>query len=105
MKLEKINCEICGEKNKEVLHIHHIIYRCDVKSDNSNFNLCVACANCHNLIHANRLKIIGVWPSTANQGRKVIFIKDGICNAPGFEAELPPHIPKNESMKIRKINE
>lgn len=99
-KLEKINCEICGETNKETLHAHHIIYRSDLRSDNSNFNLCICCANCHNLIHADRLKIIGVWPSTSIQGRKVIFVKDGTCNVEGMQDEQPPYTTKNESMKL-----
>lgn len=102
MKLEKINCEVCGEKNKEVLHFHHIIFRSNVNSNNKPENIAILCSNCHNLLHFDRIKIIGVWPSTKAQGRLLVYIKDNVCNVEGMENEIPPHIPQNESMKIRK---
>lgn len=105
MKLEKINCEVCGENDKEVLHFHHIIFRSEVNSNNKPENLAVLCSNCHNLLHFGRIKIIGVWPSTKIQGRLLVYIKDGICNAPGMENETPPSLNENESMKIRNLNE
>lgn len=105
MKLEKINCEVCGEKNKEVLHLHHIIFRSDPNSNNKPNNLAVLCSNCHNLLHFNRIKIIGVWPSTKSQGRLLVYVKDGICNVPELEFEEPPFKAINESMKVRKFNE
>jgi hypothetical protein len=106
-KLEKINCEICGENNKEVLHFHHIIYRSDVNSNNRPENLAILCSNCHNLLHFNRIKIVGVWPSTKSQGRLLVYIKDGICNVEGMDNEVPPNYSVNNSMKIynKEINE
>jgi 5-methylcytosine-specific restriction endonuclease McrA len=101
MKLEKINCEICGEKNKEVLHFHHIIEQTDTDCSNNPWNISIVCPSCHSKIHNKNIKIIGVWPSTKAQGRLLIYIKDGICNVPGMKNEVPPHLPKNESMKIR----
>ena len=99
-KLEKTHCEVCDEKNKEVLHLHHIVFRSEVNSNNKPDNLAILCSNCHNLLHFNRIKIVGVWPSTAKNGRMLVYIKDGICNVPGMENETPPGTPKNESMKI-----
>jgi 5-methylcytosine-specific restriction endonuclease McrA len=101
MKLEKINCEVCGENNKEVLHAHHIVFRSDVNSNNKPNNMAILCSNCHNLLHHNRIKIIGVWPSTKNQGRLLVYVKDGICNFPELEFEEPPFKCENESMKVR----
>lgn len=100
MKLEKKYCEVCGEKNKEVLHFHHIVFRSDINSNNKPENLAILCSNCHNLLHFDRIKIIGVWPSTKDQGRLLIYVKDGVCNVEGMDKEIPPHIPQNESMKI-----
>ena len=102
MKLKKINCEICGESNKEVLHFHHIVFRSDVNSNNRPENLAILCSNCHNLLHFNKIKIVGVWPSTAKNGRTLVYIKDGVCNVPELEFENPPFKCENESMKIRK---
>lgn len=99
-KLKKEFCEICGEKNKEVLHAHHIIFRSDVNSNNKPENLAILCSNCHNLLHFGRIEIVGVWPSTKPQGRLLVYIKDGVCNVPGFENEKPPNLMQNESMKI-----
>lgn len=99
-KLEKINCEVCGEKNKEVLHAHHIEERTSVDCSNNNWNMIVICPTEHSKIHNGDIKIIGVWPSTSGNGRKVVYIKDGVCNFPALEFEQPPFKNNNKSMKI-----
>lgn len=103
----KICCEVCGESTKEILHRHHIKHRSEVGSNNSSQNLICVCPNCHNLIHANFIKIVGIFPSTKPPaGRMAVYIKDGICNFPGMENEIST-VPQNESMKIpeREQNE
>lgn len=98
----KICCEICGETNKNILHWHHIVERVEVNSNNSPWNISVICPSCHSKVHNLDIKIVGVWPSTNVSGRKLIYIKDGICNVEGMENEIPPHIPQNATMKVYK---
>lgn len=99
-KLEKINCEICGETNKDILHFHHIEERTSTNCSNSSWNGANICPSCHTKVHNSDIKIIGVWPSTAKGGRKLVYVKDGICNFPALEFEDPPFKNNNESMKI-----
>ena len=75
MKLKKINCEVCGNNKKSVLHIHHIIPRMDPRSTNKVGNLAVLCSNCHNEVHCGDITIIGVYKST--DGRKLMWFKKG----------------------------
>jgi len=97
----KVNCEICGESNKEILHRHHLIPRTDSNCTNHPFNLAVLCPNCHNLTHLNVIKIIGVFPSTKASGRILIYVRDGVCNVPGMEDSEPYYKPEVELMKVR----
>ena len=74
-KPPKIECEICGEKNKNVLHHHHIVERTELNSDNSFYNLAVICANCHTKHHAGEIEIIGVYPSTKPPYGRILVYK------------------------------
>ena len=74
-KLDKSKCELCGEDNKDVLNVHHIIPRCDARSSNNLSNLCVCCVRCHSLIHTGQYIIIGCFSTTG--GRKVMWFKEG----------------------------
>jgi predicted HNH restriction endonuclease len=76
-KLKKEHCEVCFETKKSTLNIHHIIPQCDERSSNNNYNLAVLCANCHNLVHSGDITIIGVYSSTNNNGRSVLFFRKG----------------------------
>ena len=101
MVLEKKFCEICGESNKKILQNHHIVERSETNCDNSDFNLATLCPNCHTKIHTKLIRIIGVFPSTKNGGRLLIYVNElGICNVPGMENAEPYYIPKTVSMKI-----
>lgn len=76
-KLEKESCEICNLADKNVLHIHHIIPRCDPRCTNDNNNLAIVCSNCHNKIHTGEITIIGVYKATNANGRKLMFFHKG----------------------------
>jgi HNH endonuclease len=81
MKLIKNACEICGFSDASALHLHHIIERTDVNTSNHHRNLAIICSNCHHKVHANEIKIIGVFPSTKPpNGRTLVFEIDGCKN-------------------------
>jgi hypothetical protein len=89
-RLQKSKCEVCGNSNVDVLHIHHIIPRRDPRCTNLPANLACLCANCHNLVHADPagITIVGVYNTSA--GRKLLF----------FFGENPPNdfLPREEWM-------
>lgn len=100
-KLQKIRCEIkeCGVTQKAALHFHHIVERKVVGTCNNPFNLAVLCATHHELTHDGKtLKIIGVYPSTEEQGRTLIYELNGVSNVPGITE--PYYKYKPESMKL-----
>jgi len=79
---EKICCEVCSENNPKALHYHHIIERCKVESTENWDNISILCATCHNLVHANVIKILGLFPATKKPyNRILVFRKNGVCNA------------------------
>lgn len=100
--LPKIKCEIseCNITDSAALHYHHIVEQNDLRTDNSTWNLCVICAVHHNLVHAGKLKIIGPYPSTHNNGRILVYELNGISNVPGITK--PYYQPKPKGLKIRK---
>jgi hypothetical protein len=84
-KPKKVSCEICAEENKAVLHHHHIIPRTDPRCTNDWLNVCVICSNCHNKVHANQIKIVGVFPSTQlPYKRTLVYEINGVSNVPGI---------------------
>ena len=100
----KIQCEICGEKNKKILHRHHIVERTELHTDNSDFNISILCPSCHSKVHLEEtIRIIGVFPSTANiYGKMLVFINDqGICNVPALKDAKPYYTPKPKSMELK----
>lgn len=98
-KPKKINCEICKEPNKAVLHYHHIVERTDPNCTDDWGNVCIICANCHNKVHNGQIKIIGIYPSTQQPyDRTLIFENQGVSNAPGITD--PYYTPKANSMKV-----
>jgi hypothetical protein len=102
MKLKKVSCEICGESSKATLHTHHIVERTNPESTEDWSNLCVICANCHNKVHANTIKIIGVYPSTKPPyGRFLVFEENGISNLPGVKD--PYIVSKPKSMRLTNV--
>lgn len=92
-------CEICECALKATLHKHHIVERTDPNCTNHIMNLAVLCSNCHNLVHAKTIKIIGLFPSTKlPYKRTLVYEIDGKSNAPGLEN--PPFTSKTESMRV-----
>ena len=91
--------ESCSITDSDLLHLHHIIERTELNTNNDNFNLAILCANCHGLTHSGRLKIIGVFPSTKSpNNRTLIYELDGKRNIEGVDT---PYIQfKNKSFKI-----
>jgi hypothetical protein len=97
-KLEKIQCEICGETDTKILHRHHIVPRTDPNTSHDDMNLAVLCPNCHSKTHSGEIEIVGVFPSTQQPyGRTLVFKKDGKSNVPGLDE--PYYKPKAKSMK------
>ncbi len=100
-KLVKNKCEIdgCEISEPEALHFHHIIERTKVNTTNHPFNLAILCAVHHELVHANKLKIIAVYPSTnPPNGRTLIYELNGKKNIEGIDE---PYVTfKNKSFKI-----
>ncbi len=102
-KLIKNKCEIetCQVSDPNLLHLHHIIERTEVNTNNHDLNLAILCANCHSLTHSGRLKIIGVFPSSRQPNKRtLIYELDGKRNIDGIDA---PYVQfKNKSFKIGK---
>ncbi len=102
-KLIKNKCEIetCQVSDPNLLHLHHIIERTELNTNNHDFNLAILCANCHALTHAGRLKIIGVFPSSRQPNKRtLVYELDGKRNIDGID--LPYVEFKNKSFKIGK---
>lgn len=96
-----MKCEIegCGIDDLSMIHLHHIIERKEVGTSNDDSNLAILCSNHHNLVHrTNRLKIIGVFPSTAPGGRTLVYILDGKPNVEGITE--PHHLHNLPQMKL-----
>ncbi len=75
----KDKCEVCGEKNKNLLHRHHIIPQCDERCTNKDTNISILCANCHTKVHCGEIIIIGVYFTSS--GKRTMWFKRG---------EVPP---------------
>jgi hypothetical protein len=97
----KILCEICNERNKAVLHRHHIVEQTELNCTNSPYNLAVICSNCHNKHHAGVIKILGILPSTKLPLRRtLVYINEsGICNVVGIN-ESDFKRPEPQTMKL-----
>jgi hypothetical protein len=99
-KRPKLMCEIdgCGVTDPAVLHRHHIIERTEMNTSNNDFNLAIICANHHAMIHAGRLRIIGVFPGTRPPtGRILVYEMDGKKN---FDVDESYFKPKVIGMKL-----
>ena len=99
-KIESIKkeCEICGCKDKKILHIHHIIPRADNRCTDNLSNLACLCPNCHHFVHTGDYIIIGVYFSTA--GRTLMFFKKG--DIPPLEEKFWKIHPKDNPLVVRK---
>lgn len=75
-KLKKVLCEICSCKDKETLHWHHIIPRTDPNCTDDWKNVIIVCSNCHNKIHANKIKIIGIYDSTNLPYKRIVVFEE-----------------------------
>jgi hypothetical protein len=79
-------CEIDGCEVRECLHLHHIVPRTDINTTNNSFNLCILCPTHHSYVHAGRLKIIGIYPSTKLPNKRVVIYElDGKRNIEGID--------------------
>lgn len=102
-KRPKLRCEIegCSITDEYILHRHHIVEKTEINTSNHDFNLAVVCANHHNMIHAGRLEIIGVFPGTRPPtGRILVYKLDGVCNIPELEHMEPPYRHEPIGMKV-----
>ena len=69
--LNKTACEICSMPDLRIMHRHHIIPRPDPRCHNGSNNLACLCPNCHSLVHAGEIVILGVYYST--NGRCLVW--------------------------------
>lgn len=99
--LIKSKCEIetCNEIDPKALHLHHIIERTELNTNNHPLNLAILCSNCHNKVHAGKIKLIGIFPSTRPPNNRVLIYEiDGKKNVEGIDF---PYIEfKNKEYKI-----
>lgn len=99
-KLHKEFCEIegCEITDPDQLHWHHIVEKTEINTSNNPFNIAILCANHHEITHSDRLKIIGIYPSTNRHGRKLVYILDGKPNIEGITEPYFRHQPKHSSL-------
>ncbi len=101
MKLIKNKCEIesCDVDDPKLLELHHIVERTEENTNNNPFNLAILCSLHHSMIDTDKLKIIGVFPSTLPpNNRTLVYILNGI---PNIEGITEPYVKfKNKSFKI-----
>jgi hypothetical protein len=100
-RLIKNRCEIdgCGMTDPNALHLHHIIERTEQNTTNHNYNLAIICANHHELVHAGRLRIIGVYPATIPPNNRILVYElDGKRNVEGIDVPMVSF--KNKSFAI-----
>ena len=57
---------------ESALHLHHIIERTDINTNNHNFNLAILCSNCHAKVHAKLIKLIGIYPATKPPNNRIL---------------------------------
>ena len=98
-RIPKIECEICGEKNKSCLEKHHIVEKTDVNCNDHPMNLAIICSNCHSKVHGGHIKLIGIYPSTKlPYQRTLVYEINGVSNVPGITE--PYYIPSAARSKI-----
>ncbi len=81
--LHKQYCEIegCSITDANCLQWHHIIERKQIGTSNHPLNTAIICSVHHNLIHAGKLRIIGVYPGTKlPTGRILVYEINGKKN-------------------------
>jgi len=65
-------CQICKEKEYSLLDTHRYIITGKDGGKYSNNNCLCLCTTCHRLVHAEKIKIIGIFHST--MGKVLIYI-------------------------------
>ena len=104
-KLIKNKCEVesCDVTAEEALHFHHIIERTMINTTNHPFNIAILCATHHEFVHAGKLKIIGVYPSTKLPNKRtLIYELDGKKN---MENINEPYVKfENKSFKLSGVD-
>jgi hypothetical protein len=98
-RIGKCEIEDCNITDLNLLHAHHILERTELNSNNNDWNIAIICSNHHNMIHAGKLKIIGIFPSTKPPvGRSLVYIMENKQNLTG---DIKPYYsPKAKSIKI-----
>lgn len=99
-KLIKNKCEIddCNVSDPDALHLHHIIERTEENTNNHPMNLAILCAVHHELYHAGKIKIIGIYPSTKLPNKRALVYE--INGKKNIDLEIPYVTFKNKSYKI-----
>ena len=91
-------CEVCGERDKTCLEVHHIIPRTDILTSNKPHNLGILCASCHSKHHRGSLEIEGIYPATKPPNNRILVYK--LNGKKNIELEEPYLEEKLEGMKV-----
>lgn len=87
-KIIKDKCEIegCEVNDSRLLELHHIIPRTDPNTSNHNMNLAILCGTHHAMVDTEKLKIIGLFPSTRGVNHRVLVYElNGKKNIEGID--------------------
>lgn len=60
-------CQICGEKDKNLLDVHRWYKEGKDGGKYTTDNCVCVCCKCHRLLHSKKIKIIGVFMSTCGK--------------------------------------
>lgn len=99
-KLVKNKCEIfgCLVNDEELLHLHHIIERTQIGTNNKPHNLAILCPNHHTMVHTGKLTILGVVSATIQPNNRIlVYILDGVKN---IDIEVPMYTQANNKFTI-----
>ena len=99
-KLIKNKCEIfgCSVHDEELLHLHHIIERTQVGTNNKSQNLAILCPNHHTMVHTGKLTILGVMSATVQPNNRILVYElDGVRN---LDIEVPTYVVENNKFSI-----
>ena len=99
-RLIKSKCEIfgCSVKDEELLHLHHIIERTQVGTNNKPQNLAILCPNHHTMVHTGKLTILGVVSATIQPNNRIlVYVLDVVRN---IDIEVPTYTQANNKFSI-----
>lgn len=81
-----------------LLELHHIVPRTEENTTNNPINLAILCCSHHKMCDGDRLKIIGIFPSTKLPNKRtLVYELDGVKN---IDIDAPYLTFFNKSFKV-----